>query len=230
MRNDGERSRRNRQDRSRITRAFSPDHITGLSTEQAIALGALSVDLPADVRITTAPKLGAMNGSAPADLTARVAGSIVYEPERPALALIDFDVMGMPDAVSGRIAAAGGLSGALEVVLPELAAAARVSRRSTSAGLARSDTGESLSPGSGACMHVYVTNSADGEDVERFPQGCCDVRCWLNGFGWMMIGAAGQLLERSLIDRMVYAPERLVLEGAPELAPPLIQSRRERRS
>ena len=30
-------------------------------------------------------------------------------------------------------------------------------------------------------------------------------RCWLGGFGWMNVGAAGQLLERSIIDRMVGA-------------------------
>jgi hypothetical protein len=48
-------------------------------------------------------------------------------------------------------------------------------------------------------------------------------RCWLHGFGWMMVGAGGQLLERSLVDRTVYAPERLVFEAVPILDPPLVQ-------
>jgi hypothetical protein len=66
---------------------------------------------------------------------------------------------------------------------------------------------------------VYVL-VADGGDVERFLRTLHD-RCWLNGLGWMMVGAAGQLLERSIVDRMVYAAERLVFEGAPILDPPL---------
>ena len=53
-------------------------------------------------------------------------------------------------------------------------------------------------------------------------------RCWLHGFGWMMVGAGGQLLERSIIDRMVYAPEHLVFEGAPVLDPPLMQDQASR--
>jgi hypothetical protein len=44
-----------------------------------------------------------------------------------------------------------------------------------------------------------------------------------------MVGAGGQVLDRSLVDRMVYAPERLVFEGAPVLAPPLVQDQESRR-
>ena len=63
---------------------------------------------------------------------------------------------------------------------------------------------------------------SDGDDVEGFLRRFHD-RCWLAGFGWMMVGAGGQFLERSLVDRMVFAPERLVFEGAPSLAAPLAQ-------
>jgi len=44
-----------------------------------------------------------------------------------------------------------------------------------------------------------------------------------------MVGAGGQLLDRSIIDRMVGAPERLVFEGDPILDPPLEQDRDSRR-
>ena len=43
-----------------------------------------------------------------------------------------------------------------------------------------------------------------------------------------MVGAGGQLLERSLVDRMVYAAERLVFEGAPILDEPLMPGSRRR--
>ena len=52
-------------------------------------------------------------------------------------------------------------------------------------------------------------------------------RCWLAGFGWMLVSDAGTLLERSIVDRMVFAPSRPVFEGPPILEPPLRQKRRQ---
>ena len=67
-------------------------------------------------------------------------------------------------------------------------------------------------------MHIYIS-AEDGADAERFLRTLHD-RCWLAGFGWKMVGAAGQLLDRSIVDRMVYAADRLVFEGAPVLEEP----------
>ena len=104
-------------------------------------------------------------------------------------------------------------------MMPELASIGRVARQSTSAGISRTDTGELLA-GSGG-QHIFVVVQ-DGADIERFLR-TLHARCWLHGFGWMMVGAGGQLLDRSIVDRMVYAPERLVFEAAPILDPPLAQ-------
>jgi hypothetical protein len=119
----------------------------------------------------------------------------------------------MPREVAARIKEAGGLWAALLSVLPCLEAAGRVVRASTSSGISRTDTGERL-PGS-VGVHVYL-HVTDGTDEERFLKTLHD-RCWLAGFGWHMVGAGGQLLERSIVDRMAGAPERLVFEGAPVL-------------
>ena len=62
----------------------------------------------------------------------------------------------------------------------------------------------------------------DGSDADRFLRDLHD-RCWLNGLGWHQIGKAGQLLERSLVDRMVGYGERLCFEGAPVIEAPLAQ-------
>jgi hypothetical protein len=51
-------------------------------------------------------------------------------------------------------------------------------------------------PGSNG-VHVYVLIK-DSFDIERFLHTLL-VRCWLHGFGWMLVGTSGQLLERSLI-------------------------------
>ena len=91
--------------------------------------------------------------------------------------------------------------------------------------MSRADTGEAL-PGSDG-IHVYVA-AKDGADSERFLRALHD-RCWLAGFGWMMVSSSGALLERSIVDRMVGGPERLVFEGGPELVPPLQQDRACRR-
>ena len=111
-------------------------------------------------------------------------------------------------------------------VLPALGDVARVTRRSTSAGLSRSDTGEPL-PGSDG-MHVYVA-AKDGADSERFLRALHE-RCWLAGLGWMMVSTSGALLERSIVDRTVGGPERLVFEGGPVLVPPLQQDKESRRA
>ena len=98
-------------------------------------------------------------------------------------------------------------------------------RRSTSAGLFRRDTGEALS-GSGG-LHVYIL-AKDGADNDRFLRALHE-RCWMAGLGWHMLGAGGQLLERSIVDKMVGAPERLVFEGTPILVEPVGQDQELRR-
>jgi hypothetical protein len=125
----------------------------------------------------------------------------------------------MPASVKAKIKDAGGFWAALISVLPALAAAGRIVRRSTSTGIIRTDTGEAL-PGSNG-MHIFV-QVQDGADVERFLRLLHDL-CWLAGFGWHMVGAGGQLLDRSIVDRMVSAPERLVFEAAPIMVALLVQ-------
>jgi hypothetical protein len=192
--------------------------IGALSTNQAIALGNLRPDLPDDVEIISEDKLKLMNGVSH-DVIARVGDNIIYQPDRPAVALWDYDSKGMSPEAAARIAEAGGPWSALTSVLPALANTARVVRSSTSAGLFRDDTGEKL-PGSDG-QHAYLLVQ-DGEDIVRFLKAL-HARCWLAGFGWMLVGRAGQLLERSIVDCTVGTPERLVFEGAPVLVPPLQQ-------
>jgi hypothetical protein len=99
-----------------------------------------------------------------------------------------------------------------------------VTRSSTSAGIHRTETGEKL-PGSDG-LHVFVPVK-DGTDAIRFLKAL-NACCWLAGFGWLMVSAGGQLLERSIADRMVGTPERLVFEDAPVLEPPLAQDQQSR--
>jgi hypothetical protein len=194
--------------------------IERLRPNEAIALGALRTGLADLVQVVTKQKLsGAPN------VIARTGADIVYRKGQPALALLDFDTKGMPGEIAAALRQHGGYWPALVAVLPELQKIARVTRRSTSAGLSQLDTGKQLPRSDG--IHIYVA-VRDGNDIERFLK-TLHARCWLAGLGWMMVGAGGQLLERSIIDRMVGAPERLVFEGDPILDPPLRQDKESRR-
>jgi hypothetical protein len=193
-----------------------------LGSREAIILGSLRPSLADEVEIVTKRYL---NGADHPNRIARSQDYLSYRAGEPALALIDFDLKGMPAEVAEHVAQSGGLWQSLCAVLPQLAGAARVIRRSTSAGLYRADTGEPL-PGSGG-EHVFVL-VRDGSDIERFLRTLHD-RCFRHGFGWYLVGAAGQLLERSLVDRVVGSPERLVFEGPPVLDPPLMQDQAARR-
>ncbi|MCK1480115.1 hypothetical protein IVB27_36625 [Bradyrhizobium sp. 197] len=193
--------------------------IQSCTSDVAIALGDLKDGIRSRVRITTKNSLDKNPGA-----IARARGFIDYRPGQPAYALIDFDTKGMPNEVKAKIDDAGGMWKALLAVAPALANAARVARASTSAGLYRSDTGEPI-PGSDGAHHYVLVH--DGADIERFLTDLHD-RCWLHGFGWHMIGKAGQLLDRSIVDRMVGKGERLCFEGAPEIVPPLAQDQTRR--
>jgi len=159
-----------------------------------------------------------LNGASAPGLITRTLDYFEFRPGL-ALALIDYDLKGMPPEVAARITEAGGFWPALCGVIPALNRAARVMRASTSAGLYRTDTGERL-PGSSGC-HAFVV-VADGADMPRF-LSVLHARCWLAGLGWFLLSAAGQLLERSIVDRSVGSPERLVFEGPPVLVAPLKQ-------
>lgn len=190
---------------------------------QAIALGVLKPEFPAVVKVVTRKKFA--TGAVPSGVIARTSDAITYRKEQAAFALLDFDTKGMPPDVVAELKRLGGFWKALLSVLPPFGDVAHLVRRSTSSGLSRSDTGEEL-PGSDG-LHVYVEVD-NGADIERFLR-VLHARCWLGGLGWMMLGATGQLLERSIVDRMVGGPERLVFEGGPMLMPPLQQDPDSRR-
>jgi hypothetical protein len=192
------------------------DVIAEIAVDEAISLGALRPDLPDRVDIAAQDRI---NGVARPDLVARIASNIIFRPGEPGLALLDFDGKGMPSDVARRIDIAGGFWPALVAALPALADIGHVERASTSAGLYRRDTMTDV-PGSDG-RHLYIC-VRDGADVGRFLRALHD-RCWLAGYGWLMVGAAGQLLERSIVDFTVGSPERLVFEGPPVLEPPLAQ-------
>jgi hypothetical protein len=195
--------------------------IEALTPSQALAFGELRADLPNEVRIVTEGAL--RNGAAKPGTVARTGEYLVYR--GPAYTLLDFDTKGMPPAVKVELAQRGGFWPVLQSITPALAGAAHLTRSSTSAGLSRADTGAAIAGSDG--VHVFI-RIMDGADAERFLRAL-HARCWLAGFGWLIVSKSGSLLERSIVDRMVGGPEHLSFEGGPVLAPPLQQDKTLRR-
>jgi hypothetical protein len=127
----------------------------------------------------------------------------------PGWALIDVDAS-EPETAK-RLQASGGAWSVLTTACPSLLRAARVMRPSQSARL-RVD-GEPRFANLSCHLYVRLERQSDAPLLlERLHQ-----RLWLMGWGWIEVGDAGQLLERSLIDVSVASPERLIFEGPPAI-------------
>ena len=152
----------------------------------------------------------------------RTAKAFHYIPDFPAFVLLDHDTKGMPTAVRARLGELHGFAGGLAHVLGDaFRDSGFIRRSSTSSGVHNTATGVQC-PSSGEHLFLLIE---DGSDARGFLYALHD-RCWLAGLGWYLVGAAGQLLERSIIDRSVFGPERLVFEAKPDLDAPLDQAER----
>jgi hypothetical protein len=196
--------------------------IESMGSDEALALGRLREGLPDDVRVALKRDLG---DATQENTIARSGDFISYASGQAAYMLLDHDRKGMPHETAAKLKEARGFWSAVTTAIPALAGAARVYRRSTSSGLYHQDTGKRL--GGSANAHVYIAVQ-DGADIERALKALHD-RLWRAGYGYFVVGAAGQLLDRSIIDTAVCSPERLVFEGPPKVIPPLKQDAKMRR-
>jgi hypothetical protein len=185
-----------------------------LGSHEALLLGDLAEGLPDRIMLEKDELADPIRGT-----YGRTRRTFHFRPGQPAAALLDYDQKGMPPNERRRLADAGGFEGAMAQLVPNYSKLARVTRASTSAGIVNRETGERFT-GSGG-LHVYVF-VADGEDIPRFLD-TLQRRAWLAGFGWIMVGARGQLLVRSIVDTSVGLPERLSFEGPPLVVLPLAQ-------
>jgi putative DNA primase/helicase len=196
--------------------------IDGLGSDEALALGRLRADLPNEVPVVVKRNL---NRRTKSNTIARSGDYLTFAPGNPAYLLLDHDRKGTPVGVVSKLKEAGGFWKVITATIPDLTRAAHVSRPSTSAGLFHEETNERL--GGSSNRHVYVAVK-DGTDIERALK-TLHSRLWLAGFGYFVVGAVGQLLDRTIIDASVYGPERLVFEGAPILIWPVTQDQEMRR-
>jgi hypothetical protein len=179
------------------------DLMTHCEINQALALGTCSRDRAAIV-------VASKQASHP-NAIARTKSNFQFA-QGQGYALIDVDDKDGPPEIAAKVERLGGVWSILTALHAPLATAARVRRFSQSACVRVA--GEPAPPSLGS-QHIYVLLQRQVDTwalIERLHQ-----RLWLTGFGWIAIGKAGQLLERSLIDRAVASPERLIFEGPPTL-------------
>jgi hypothetical protein len=192
--------------------------INSLGSNVAIAIGALKDGVSEGARVVTKHHLPVTEQ---ADVIARTKDFVIFPKYKAGYILLDVDTKGVPQHVRDRVAALGGAWPAIVDAVPKLAGAERVIRKSSSSGISNPATGETRDSDG---EHIYVLIS-DATAIPDTLQRTHD-RLWLAGLGWYVVGAAGQMLERSLVDTAVGSPERLIFEGPVILADPLVQSPR----
>ena len=192
--------------------------INSLGSNEAIAIGALKEGVSDGARVVIKRNLPEPEQ---ADVIARTKDFVIFPKYKAGYILFDVDTKGMPQSVRDRVAALGGAWPAIVDAVPKLAGAARVIRKSSSSGISNPATGETRDS-DGEHIFVLINDATAIPDILKRIHDML----WLAGLGWYVVGAAGQMLERSLIDTAVGSPERLVFEGPVILEDPLVQSPR----
>lgn len=180
--------------------------IRRLTDRQALAFGVTAEPRAA---ITTKRRLQETPGA-----IARDRDSFNW-PNGPGVLFLDVDAA---HAETHRGTAAG-IHRTLIAALPALASAAALVIPSSSAGIANAESGEVLKPA--GSWHVYIL-VRDARDIARCGKALFD-RLWLGGHGRMVASKSGQVLVRSLIDGLVWQPERLDYAGSVQCAGPLVR-------
>jgi hypothetical protein len=122
--------------------------------------------------------------------------------------------------------AMGGPWAAILSVALELACVSYVERKSTSAGLRNTETGDEF-PGNGG-LHIYVI-LAEQTDLKRFLKDL-HTRLVAAGFGWPYMTEGGAVEMRSLVDYKVGQGSRLIFEGEPLVLAPFEQDAEARKA
>jgi hypothetical protein len=113
------------------------------------------------------------------------------------------------------------LINALYDVIPELKATDMVWMPSAGSNITNSDTGETLVGITGQRLYIMIKAASD---IERAGKVLCD-RLWLAGYGHFEVSKSAQLLDRPLIDKCVWQPNRLDFAAGASCTHPLTQTR-----
>ncbi len=176
--------------------------------QQAGPCNALTCGITADEEV----RLASQELAQPGEIT-RTRSNFRF-PDGPGLLFVDYD----PQT---EILAPEELDARLQAICPEIGAATRVVRDSTSSHILDMETGEVLVGRRG--IHEYVVVK-DGSDIARAGR-VLFCRAVLAGHGAPFITKSGIVFLRTLVDLAVFQPERLIFVGGADTEWPLEQRR-----
>jgi hypothetical protein len=133
----------------------------------------------------------------------------------PGLMMLDLDPSAAPPSLLDAVASPDQTRDLLIRAVPELSYAPLLWRPSSSSYLY--DGQRELSGLRGQRMYIPLTRMSDAPMLGKL---LCE-RLWRLGFGYFLVSASGQLLERTLLDGAVWQPERLDFAAGPICVPPI---------
>jgi Family of unknown function (DUF5906) len=184
--------------------------LSDLHGQSCLVLGALHDDVVGDFAdVTTRERHQPRDPGDGSPIIWRGKDWLGYRAGKPSTLGLDHDVKGIPLDLRERMDAHGGFLSVLYSICPALAAAACVSRPSTSTGIVAVDTG-ATSTGGGSHSYVPITDGGDAADFV----GRLHDRLVLAGWGYAFVTEAGAVQIRSLVDTAASGSgERLWFEG-----------------
>lgn len=171
-----------------------PDFLQRLTSNQAISLG---ISQKANTKICSKKQKESL---ATGEYITRSLENYFFGQDIPGMLLLDCDGNEMtPQEVLET----------LEGLIPELSCAAKIITPSASANIYRKSTGEKVSDNNNA--HIYLPVD-DAAEIPRLGKTIFE-RLILAGYGRVEFSRDGKILIRTLIDKAVFSPERLVFEA-----------------
>jgi hypothetical protein len=187
------------------------ERLDRLETHQAVVYG---IPAAPNATIVTQKRYRTLGPEERRGVIARTREHIQFAPA-PGCAMLDFDAAGAPQGLLDAAASPDQTRELLIQAVPELAAAPMLWRPSSSSYLY--DGPRKVHGLRGQRIYVPVARASDIPSLGELLYE----RLWLRGYGFFVISASGQLLDRTLLDRMVWQPERLDFAAGPVCVPPL---------
>lgn len=182
--------------------------IEHLGPKQALALGVLST-------VNQWTPLASTANAKPGEITRTLKWFSFHE--GPGWCLFDIDTDDMPDSLVRKKGDREWWDVITELV-PELQGCEHLVVPSSSAGIVPPSGVTSDAKG----LHVYVKLTEAGA-CRELVQKVYD-RLWAAGYGFVKVAKDGKQLLRTLIDKAVASPERLIFEAAPIVLEPLVRN------
>jgi hypothetical protein len=187
------------------------ERLDRLETHQAVVYG---IPAAPNATIVTQKRYRTMRPEERRGVIARDREHIQFA-QAPGCAMLDFDAAGATQGLLDSVATPDQTRELLIQAVPELAAAPMLWRPSSSSYLY--DGAREVRGLRGQRIYIPVARASDIPSLGELLYG----RLWQRGYGFFVISASGQLLDRTLLDRTVWQPERLDFAAGPVCVPPL---------